>query len=277
MLRPVEALLFARPQPFRNPMRRRLPPEPLSKAAVWSRRIAVFAATVAVMAVASARFNLLKPPEALAALGSAVALALVALLLFFAACATIWRTGSRGVGEAARGLVLAALTLAWPAYLAYEALRLPVLADIATDASDPPHFSLSAAANAARGGFRPSGVSAAAREEQAAAYPEVEPIIVDLDADEAFALVLKTANARGWRLVEQRAPGGRLGEGHADFLDRTLVMGFDEDIAVRLRPLAGQTRIDLRSASRYGRHDFGTNARRIRAFAEELQSQADAR
>lgn len=258
-------------------MRRRLPPEPMSLAAVWCRRVAVFAATVALLAVVLARVNALNPPEALAVLGSAIAMALAALLLFLAACAAIWRTGSRGVGEALRGFVLAALTLAWPAYLAFEAVRLPVMADIATDPSDPPRFSLAAAAVKARGGFRPAPPAVVEDEERRAAYPEVEPIIVDIDADEAFALVLKTANARGWRVVDQRAPGGKLGEGHADFLDRTLVMGFDEDITVRVRPLAGQTRIDLRSASRYGRHDFGANARRIRQFAEELQSQMDVR
>jgi uncharacterized protein (DUF1499 family) len=249
----------------------------MSQTALWSRRFAVFAATVALLAVGLARLKALDPPAALAALGAAMALALIALLLFFAASVTIWRTGRRGAGEAAGGLAVAALTLAWPAYLAFESVRLPVLADIATDTADPPHFSFSAAANKARDGFRPPGVSARVREAQRASYPGVEPIVVDLDADEAFALVLKTAAARGWRVIDQRPPGGRTGEGHADFLDSTLIMGFDDDIAVRLRPLAGQTRIDLRSAARQGRHDFGSNAKRIEQFSEELQSQLDTR
>ena len=60
-------------------------------------------------------------------------------------------------------------------------------------------------------------------------------------------------------------------------MDRTTLMGLDEDVTVRLRPLAGQTRIDIRAASRHGRHDFGSNARRIARFAEELQAQVDQR
>ena len=52
-------------------------------------------------------------------------------------------------------------------------------------------------------------------------------------------------------------------------------MGFADDITIRIRPLAGQSRIDIRSASRLGRHDFGANAKRIAAFAEELQTQLD--
>ncbi|WP_036281244.1 DUF1499 domain-containing protein [Methylocystis sp. ATCC 49242] len=259
-------------------MRRQLPQEPWSQAALWSRSVAIFAATVAVMSIILARLHVIEPPSALAALGSAMALALISLLLFCAACYVIWRTGRRGVGAAVGAAFIACLTLAYPAYLAVEAMRLPVLSDISTDIANPPYFSLSRAAYQARKGFQPQGLPAKAREAQRSAYPDVEPIVVDLDSDEAFALVQKTAKAVGWKPIDQRAAGGRTGEGHLDFLDRTLVLGFDEDITVRLKPLpGGQTRIDIRSASRYGRHDFGANARRITAFAEELQSQLDSR
>lgn len=258
-------------------MRRTLPPEPWSQAALSSRSVAIFAATVAILSVILARVHVIEPASALASFGAAVALALIALLLVCAASVIIWRTGRRGVGAAAGAAFIALATLAYPAYLAFEALRLPVLSDISTDIANPPYFSLSRAAYEARGGFQPQGLPQKAREAQRPAYPDVEPIVVDLDADEAFALVLKTARALGWKVVDQRPPGGRTGEGHADFLDQTLIMGFDEDITVRLKPLPGQTRIDLRAASRYGRHDFGANAARITAFAEELQSQLDSK
>ena len=83
--------------------------------------------------------------------------------------------------------------------------------------------------------------------------------------------------ARGWRVIEQTRPGGRSGVGRIEATDRTLVMGFTDDVTIRVRPLAGQTRIDVRSASRLGRHDFGANARRIQNFAQEVQAQLDAR
>jgi uncharacterized protein (DUF1499 family) len=54
-------------------------------------------------------------------------------------------------------------------------------------------------------------------------------------------------------------------------------MGFPDDVTIRIRPLAGQTRVDVRSASRFGSHDFGTNARRIEKFIEELQTQLENR
>jgi uncharacterized protein (DUF1499 family) len=252
-------------------MLRQIPEEPVSNAAVWCRRLAVFAVPVALISVLLARNGAVEPQASLAVLGGAILVALVSILLFFAACVTIWQEGRRGLGEAVAGVILAALTLAYPAYLAFEAVRLPVLSDISTDVADPPRFSSSKTATAARGGFTPPPFPTDTQEQQRAAYPDVEPIVVDLEADEAYQLVLETAASRGWRVVEQHPPGGRSGVGHIDFVVRTLVMGFSDDIAVRLRPLAGQTRIDVRSASRYGRHDFGSNAKRIQQFAEELQ------
>ena len=258
-------------------MRRHLPREPWSQAALWSRHVAFFAATVAMLATILGRFRVIDPSSALASLGAAVGLSLVALLLFGAACFIIWQTGRRGMSVAAAAALIAMITLAWPAYLAIEALRLPTLSDIVTDIDDPPYFSLSRTADAARDGFQPRALTPRARAAQRAAYPDVEPIVVDLDADEALSLVLKTAKELGWRLIDQRPPGGRTGDAHADFIDQSLILGLDEDITVRLRPLAGQTRIDLRSATRHGRHDFGANARRIESFAEELQVQLDNR
>jgi uncharacterized protein (DUF1499 family) len=45
---------------------------------------------------------------------------------------------------------------------------------------------------------------------------------------------------------------------------------------VRVRPRADGARIDVRSASRIGKHDFGQNARRVRAYLEEISNLAIA-
>jgi len=80
--------------------------------------------------------------------------------------------------------------------------------------------------------------------------------------------------ARGWRIVDSIPPSVREAVGHIDAEDRSLVMGFVDDIAIRIKPLATQTRVDFRSVSRVGRHDFGDNARRIEKFAAELREDA---
>ncbi len=258
-------------------MRRVIVDEPVSQASVWSLRLSVFALAVAAVAVAATRFQIVDVPAGLAVFGSAILLACLALLLAGAAAVVIWRTGRRGVAPALGGVVLALTLLAAPGYLAVQSLRLPVLNDISTDILDPPQFSLSRLATEARGGRNPRARPASERQAQRAAYPGVQPILLELEGEEAFQLVLKAVQALGWKIIESSKPGGRAGLGHIDAVARTLVMGFPDDITIRIQPLAGQTKIDVRSVSRYGRNDFGVNARRIERFAEELQTQLDAK
>jgi uncharacterized protein (DUF1499 family) len=256
-------------------MRRIIIEEPYSDSALWSRRLALFAAAVLGMGLVLARAGL-DPTAVLAVIGSAIIIACLAVLCAGAASVAIWRTGRKGVGVLLTGSLLAAVLLAYPTFLAVQAIRLPVLNDVSTDLDNPPAFSLSRKAMAARKGVVPPFVPAVVRQLQATAYPNVQPIILDLDGDEAYATVLSAAAARHWTIVEAMPPGGRLGLGHVDAIDRGMVFGFADDIAIRIRPLAGETRIDVRSVSRVGRHDFGANARRIEAFADELKAQADA-
>lgn len=255
-------------------MRHLIVEEPYSDSALWSRRLALFAMAVILTGLVFARIGL-DPTAVLAVLGSAIGLACVAVLCAGAATIVIWRTGRKGVSRLLSGTFIALLVLAYPAYLTYQAIRLPPLHDITTDIDDPPSFSLSHEAFAARKGFAPPAVAPAIRELQLDAYPDVQPIVLDLDADDAYQTVLNTVAALHWTLVESLPPGGRLGLGHVDAIARGFLLGFPNDVTIRIRPLAGQTRIDVRSVSRIGEHDFGANARRILAFTDELKSEAD--
>ena len=56
--------------------------------------------------------------------------------------------------------------------------------------------------------------------------------------------------------------------------------GFKDDVVVRIRPEGQGSRVDVRSVSRVGGSDVGTNARRIRAYLDRLRpadGTADAR
>lgn len=256
-------------------MRRIIIEEPYSDSALWSRRLALFAAAVVGMGLVLARAGL-DPTAVLAVIGSAIVIAWLAVLCAGAAAVTIWRTGRKGVGVLSVGALLAVLVLAYPAFLVAQAIRLPVLNDVSTDLDDPPAFSLSRKAMAARKDWVPASVPAAVRQAQAVAYPDVQPILLDLDGDEAYQAILRAVLACHWTIVEAVPPGGRLGLGHVDAIAHGLVLGFADDITIRIRPLAGQTRVDVRSVSRVGRHDFGANARRIEDFTDELKVEADA-
>jgi uncharacterized protein (DUF1499 family) len=257
-------------------MRRLIIEEPYSSAALWSRRLAFFSLAVGAIAVLLARSQAIDPGATLSVFAGAVLVACLALLFAGTAAVVIWRTGRRGAGILTSGVFLAALLLCYPAYLAANAVRLPLLNDVSTDLVDPPQFSRSRIALAARGERTPGLPPAQARQEQRLAYPSVQPILLDQESDEAYQMVLRAITARGWKIVEQTPPGGRIGVGHIDAVDRTLIMGFPADVTIRLRPLAGQTRVDVRSVSRVGRHDYGSNAQRIAKFAAEIQNQLDA-
>ena len=258
-------------------MRRLIIEEPYSSAAIWSRRLAIFALVVGGMSVGLARSRLFDVTTVLAVFGAAVVVACLALLFAAAGSVIIWRTGRKGAGIIVGTVFLTALLLGYPGFLAVQAARLPVINDVSTDLVDPPDFARSSRAEAGREKAVHPPIPADWRIAQQQAYREIEPILLDLDADEAWQVVQKAVAARNWRIIDQVVPGGRTGVGHIDAVDRSLIMGFPEDVTIRLRPLAGQTRIDIRSASRFGRHDFGANARRIQRFAQELQDQLDAR
>jgi hypothetical protein len=248
-------------------MRRLIIEEPYSKAALLSWRLALFALAVAVVGL----LGVARGADLITVLGSAAAIAACAALAALLAFAIIWQSGRRGAEEAFAALALAALLLAYPVYLAQRAIRSPALFDVSTDIADPPAFSLSRAALAARGGITPPSSASVQGREQLKVYPKIQPILVDLDADEAFHAALKAMTANGWKIVEQRAPGGRSGLGHIDAITTVLILGFSTDITVRLRPLAGQTRIDIRAVSRAGPYDPGAGARNIASFESALE------
>jgi uncharacterized protein (DUF1499 family) len=259
-------------------MRRLILEEPVSRAAVWSGRTAVFALATAGVAIALSRFGGVDPAAALTVFGAALVLAFLAVLLAGAAGVVIWRTGRTGADKAAIGFALSLALLAEPAYLMVVALRLPAINDVSTDLESPPSFMISAKAREARAGRAPPAFSEAAGAQQKTAYPEVQPVLVDLEADQAFQLALRIAKDLGWRIVDANPPNLRVdGVAQIEATDRSLLFGFVDDIVIRIRPLAIQTRIDIRSTSRVGRHDFGANAHRIDRFAAAVQESMQER
>ncbi|GJD48831.1 hypothetical protein OPKNFCMD_1557 [Methylobacterium crusticola] len=255
-------------------MRRLIVQEPVTRAAPWALRLAWFALAVVGIALLLVRDPRAETDAALAALVSGVGVALLAVLLALGAFVRVWREGARGLGTAVGGLMLAACVLAYPGYMAARGLMLPRLTDVATDIDNPPAFSRSRAAWAARGGRLAPDPSPATRALQREAYPQVAPLTLDLGADEAFGLAMKAVQNRKWQVIESYKPGGRIGNGRIEAVVRSRLLGLPYDVTIRLHPRADGTRIDVRSASRLGDRDFGQNADHVRAFLDELANLA---
>ncbi len=239
--------------------------EPKSLLAAWSGRFALFALAVAALSVVIVRSGLLEIGPALATFAAALVFAGLAILLAFLAFIVIWRQGLSGLGSALLGLFLGLLLLAYPGYLGYRATKLPAISDITTDSGNPPRLDALAR-------LRPRGTSdypAADARLQRAAYPDIGPLQVNAPAKLAYDLALALVTKRKWQLADARPPVGRR-EGTIEATARTLIMGFRDDVAIRITPASDGARIDMRSASRYGWHDFGANAARIRSLLEDL-------
>jgi hypothetical protein len=142
--------------------------------------------------------------------------------------------------------------------------RLPKIHDISTDTTNPPRFVAilplrKDAPNPAEYG----GAEIAAK--QAQAYPELNTLSLNLPSEHAFGLALETAHRLGWSIVAAVPTEGRI-----EASDTTFWFGFTDDIVIRITPSGKTSLIDIRSVSRVGLSDVGTNARRIRLFLRKL-------
>jgi uncharacterized protein (DUF1499 family) len=251
-------------------MRRLVLEQPQSRAAIWSTRIALFAVVVTIYGVMVVRGGQHGAPG-LAALGSGFALALLTLAMALVGGVMIWNRGLKGSRRILVATLIGLMILATPAWLALKLVSLPRLNDISTDIDDPPSFSRSRAALAARSGHVPVERDRASRQPQREAYQRLTPIITELPPEEGFDTALKAARNLGWQVIEGTVPGGRSGIGRIDAIATTRVLRFNDDITIRIRPRVDGSRIDIRSVSRIGQHDLGANAARIQAFSDEIQ------
>jgi uncharacterized protein (DUF1499 family) len=240
--------------------------EPMSKLAAWSARLALFALVVTLMAVIIVRSGILEITPALATFAAALVFAGLAVLLAFASFVTIWRQGLDGLGRALLGLTLGLALLAYPSYLAYRGSKLPAINDITTDFSNPPRFEVLAR-------LRPRGrdaYPAAFAPLQRAAYPGIAPLQYDAPPKIVYDIALAVVTKRKWHVVDARPPAPGRREGTIEAVARTLIMGFRDDVVVRVSAVGGGARLDVRSASRVGLSDFGANAARVRALLDDI-------
>jgi len=185
----------------------------------------------------------------------------------------IWRHGIEGLGAALTALAIGVAMLAYPSFLAVRAYRLPAIADITTDPIDPPRFETIGRLRTRQANpVAYAGLYAA--EQQKSAYPDIVPLDLDASAQSAYDAAMAVITKRRWQVINTRPPQPGRREAYIEAVARTPVMGFRDDIAVRIRPVGEGARVDIRSASRYGRHDFGTNASRVRALITDIDDLA---
>ena len=144
----------------------------------------------------------------------------------------------------------------------------PPIHDISTDLENPPAFEAVALlrADAPNSLDRPPLLA----EEQRKAYPDLAPVTLPASQDQSFDRALAVAQDLEWRIVTADKAAGRI-----EATDTTRWFGFEDDVVVRLTPWGSGTRVDVRSVSRMGGGDAGTNARRIREYLGRLVAESE--
>jgi len=243
-----------------------------SRLALWARRIALFALAAAALSAGIVHSDRLEMRPALVTFAASLALAILALLLAFAGFVSIWKDGLRGMGASLGAIAIALLLLGYPTYLAVKARNLPWIYDITTDPIDPPLYNMLAKARS-RDANPIVYPGLAVAELQLEAYPDIEPLDADIDTRSAYKAALAVINRRRWRVLGEREPDQGRPEGRIEAVARTPIMGFPDDVVVRVRPFEGGARVDVRSSSRYGAFDFGANAARVRSLIEDIEAE----
>jgi len=140
----------------------------------------------------------------------------------------------------------------------------PRIHDITTDMEKPPLFkAILPLRKNSPNTVEYGGPELAAK--QQAGYPEIGPLSLPDVPDRAFQMALAAAVKMGWEIV-----GASQSEGRIEATDTTFWFGFKDDIVVRITPEKNGSRVDVRSISRVGMSDVGTNAARIERFLKQV-------
>ena len=176
---------------------------------------------------------------------------------------------------AAIGIVVGLILIGYMLHWVSRARSTPPIHDVSTDLADPPAFvavlPLRASAHAvnssqyirqvhARGG-RIIDVPALQRQY----FPDLRPLQLPISPAQALKKARSVAGEMHWQIDAYDPAAGRL-----EATAQTAFFDFKDDVVVRVLPSGNGSRVDIRSDSRVGFGDVGTNAMRIRAFLKRM-------
>ncbi|MFB1034602.1 MAG: DUF1499 domain-containing protein [Sinobacterium sp.] len=149
-----------------------------------------------------------------------------------------------------------------------DIFKAPMIHDITTDTDNPPVFIFIQPDD----GYRVNSLvypGAEVSVQQKLAYPDIQTFITSLPPRQVYQKAIFVASLLGWEIIAKDLPSFRF-----EAVTRTPLFGFVDDIAVRITPIGAEgSAVDVRSMSRVGISDLGTNAKRIRRFLGELEQE----
>ena len=188
---------------------------------------------------------------------------IVTLVLALVAVAAASRRGG-GMQAPVTALGLALIAVGAIGVFVWTARGVPAIHDISTDTDRPPQFVAVLPLRVdALNPVEYGGPNVAAQQHKS--YPDLAPLRLSVPPDRAFARALAAEQAMGWELVASDPAAGRI-----EATDTTFWFGFKDDVVIRVTADGGGSRVDVRSLSRVGGGDIGTNAKRVRRYLKAL-------
>lgn len=232
----------------------------------WSLRISLFALLTAGLAILGLRLSIFDFQPALIGLAGTTLSGLLAIVLGLIGTLRAIKSKETEIVSTLAGSTLGLLVVI-PVLMAIMAgAGAPRIHDISTDLVHPPEFlaikALRTPAHNSLDRLEPWNLAAL----QKAGYPDLAPLLIPRPTDQVFEKAVVLVKKLGWELAAVSAANGRI-----EATDTTRIMGFKDDVIIRIQAAGNKTQVDMRSASRVGKGDLGMNAERIRLFLADLE------
>jgi len=233
----------------------------------WGLRLAILAFVLVAFGILGFRFGIFPFEAGIFGLIGGALIGLIAVLVSLIGIIFTMFGTRPGLAAAIGGLIIGAIVSAPIVNAAMMSGAVPPIHDITTDLDNPPAFIDIVAIREADG----ANPLDRANEEQLVAgqklaYADLKTTEFGETPGKVFEAARDTVHDLGWKLVAQHPEQGLI-----EATDQTEVMGFKDDVAIRVSAApSGGSLVDLRSVSRVGVGDLGTNAKRIKAFLDAL-------
>lgn len=241
-----------------------------SRAAFWGSRIGILAIVLLILAIVANHLGLLGYKLPLMGIALSALVGVIAIVISLIGL-VITLGGKTGAGTAILGLVLGVVAAAPVATTLVAGRSVPRIHDITTDLSNPPQFDAVVALREGAPNALDRATPPDLAEQQRKAYPDLATLTVPGQPGKVYEAALETAKQMGWT-IDASTPEKGLIEATAV----TKLIGFKDDVAIRVTETEGGAAVDVRSVSRVGMSDLGTNAKRIRAYLDALKAKLAA-
>ena len=277
-----------------------------SKAAIWCLRLAVFLIPFFALVILLYRFAKIDTVQMFILIAFGLLIALLSLVFAFKAISELWTRGYRGGSQVVRGMIITLLVLMPFGYMAFLALQFPLANDVSTDMLNPPEYinAIELRASNADKGMNPvieynddyaKKMILAYPRLQSRRYPAgpervLEAVRIIIDDNEwlltgSQGIPELKSNSETENTTELADNNTETDEDeplednietpddiYIEVLERTLIFGFENDIVIRIVSEDRNTLVDVRSSARWGKHDFGYNAKLIEGFLQQLDT-----